>query len=482
MKKSLVIICLASSMTVVHAYGQILRGPYIQNLQSNSTVIRWKTSEPSITLLKYSDAKNTYEYQDRLLNKEHLVRLTNLKSDTEYHYDIHMQNSPSFIKKLSCKLLHPLTKLEANCFFRTQANSNAYQAHIWVLGDPGTSGSKIFANRYKVTQLKVRDAYYQYRQDNHIPKTDLILTLGDNVYDQGSEEAYKKGFFDVYREELAHTPIYTTFGNHDAGLNRRNLTFQARSYPYPNGVYYDIFFNPENKAAFYSFNYEGVHFIVLDSHDSFWEDFNGSNYETVWVPGTEAKNKMLDWLKQDLANNRSDWTIVAFHHPPFSLEGDSHELGIWQQWIKVNLVPILETYHVDLVLSGHAHNYQRRYPSISYKSESKTSVAESNKKRTLYYPSFTNNKIQQLAANISIKPTSKSKNYYTQGEGIIYVILGSSGAAFQEVKKDIENNLSFVTAIQKEGSLILDANAKQLKIKFLSSENTILDEFSINKP
>ncbi len=482
MKKTIVAVCLLISTGAVQA-SELVRGPYIQYLEKDSALIRWKTKNPDITMLNYSDDQNTYHYQDRLLNTEHLVRLTNLKPDTKYEYIIATEARPGFMDKLfkrEAKAHIEELLPSANCFFITQAPANVnYQSHIWVLGDPGTTASDIFAKKYKLTQLKVRDAYYKYREANKA-RTDLILTLGDNVYDRGTEQAYNKGFFAIYDTELVHTPIYTVFGNHDAGLNRKQGTFEARSYPYPNGAYYDIFTSPEKRSAYYSFNYQGIHFIVLDSHDSFWEDYDGSNYERVWVPGSPAKNKMLEWLKQDLEGNHSDWTIVAFHHPPFGMASEGHELRIWQQWIRVAVVPILEKYKVDLVLSGHVHNYQRTYPLMTYQSESQIKLAESIKKKGPYHPSFLNEEIQQLSMAVSNKTMSDSKTKYTKGQGIIYVILGSSGAAFQEVKEDIATVPSLITAMQKEGSLILDINAQKLNAKFLSSEGEILDEFSVS--
>ena len=68
---------------------------------------------------------------------------------------------------------------------------------------------------------------------------------------------------------------------------------------------------------------------------------------------------MLAWLARDLAANRAKWTIAVFHHPPYS--DGSHVSDTEDRMVQVreHVVPILERYGVDLVLSGHSHGYER---------------------------------------------------------------------------------------------------------------------------
>jgi acid phosphatase type 7 len=63
------------------------------------------------------------------------------------------------------------------------------------------------------------------------------------------------------------------------------------------------------------------------------------------------------WLEADLTANRLPWTIVFAHRPPFS-SGEHGGSGDFQR----EFVPILRKHHVDLVLSGHEHDYERFKP------------------------------------------------------------------------------------------------------------------------
>jgi 3',5'-cyclic AMP phosphodiesterase CpdA len=74
------------------------------------------------------------------------------------------------------------------------------------------------------------------------------------------------------------------------------------------------------------------------------------------VLGTDS-SAQVEWLNDALADSASQWKVVALHHPPFS----SGRHGSTPEVARV-LRPVLERHHVDLVLSGHDHHYERTRP------------------------------------------------------------------------------------------------------------------------
>jgi 3',5'-cyclic AMP phosphodiesterase CpdA len=67
---------------------------------------------------------------------------------------------------------------------------------------------------------------------------------------------------------------------------------------------------------------------------------------------------MIDWLKKDLSQNQSKWTVVLFHSPPYT-KGSHDSDNLKDSWGKMhymreNVLPILEKHSVDMVLSGHS--------------------------------------------------------------------------------------------------------------------------------
>ena len=217
----------------------------------------------------------------------------------------------------------------------TTAPDGAAPVRVWVVGDAGTAGSGSTA------PLQVRDAYRAFAAGQ---KTDVWLMLGDNAYFSGTDAEYQASFFNVYRDLLRRTAVWPTIGNHETYA------------PNPAGKldYFDIFSLPRDGAAggvpsgtenYYSFDHGPVHFICLDSE----------------VSSRAAAGPMIAWLREDLAANSSDWVIAFWHSPPYSRGSHNSDFEVNLVQMREAVVPVLESYGVDLVLCGHSHSYERSF-------------------------------------------------------------------------------------------------------------------------
>ena len=93
----------------------------------------------------------------------------------------------------------------------------------------------------------------------------------------------------------------------------------------------------------FSFDYGNAHWTVIDSNP--------------YVDWTDPALK--EWVAADLAAAQgATWRFVAFHHPGFNSAREHFE----QQQMRL-LAPVFEAGKVDVVFSGHVHNYQRSYPA-----------------------------------------------------------------------------------------------------------------------
>jgi hypothetical protein len=105
--------------------------------------------------------------------------------------------------------------------------------------------------------------------------------------------------------------------------------------------------------AVYSFVYGNVGVISLDANDVSFEIRANLGYsggaQTAWLA------KALAILTQD---SRVDFIVVFFHHCAYCT-GRTHgsEGGVRKDW-----VPLFDRYHVDLVINGHNHLYERTDP------------------------------------------------------------------------------------------------------------------------
>jgi purple acid phosphatase-like protein/calcineurin-like phosphoesterase family protein/pectate lyase-like protein/fibronectin type III domain protein len=301
----------------------ITRGPYLQLGTQSSIVVRWRTDAATDSRVRYGTSPTDLRsvVDDAATTTEHVVKLTDLNPATQYYYSI--GNSTA-----------TLAGGDGSHFFVTAPTPGTEQpAHIWVVGDLGTTKSK--------TQT-VRDAYLNYKGSRN---TDLWLMLGDSAYIDGTNSEYQAALFNMYPTLLRQTVLWPTLGDRDGHM--ADSASQS-------GPYYDIFTLPKQgeaggvasgTEAYYSFDYANIHFVVLDS------------VETSRAP-TRA---MLTWLKNDLAATTQPWIIAYWHHSPYSKGLHDFNSEIRLREMHQNVLPILEEAGVDLVLSGHSASYERSF-------------------------------------------------------------------------------------------------------------------------
>jgi acid phosphatase type 7 len=154
-----------------------------------------------------------------------------------------------------------------------------------------------------------------------------VLTLGDNAYDDGTLEEFRKCFgpsWGRHKRRIRPAP-----GNHD----------------YNSGAsgYFQYFGRAAGPAGrgYYSFDLGGWHVVSLSSERD-----------------TGATGGQVRWLRADLARARARCTLAYWHRPRWSAgdySDDGRTAALWNA---------LYDARADIVLSGHDHNYQR-YPPMN---------------------------------------------------------------------------------------------------------------------
>ena len=130
-------------------------------------------------------------------------------------------------------------------------------------------------------------------------------------------------------------PMMNAAGNHERA---------GYSYVYHNNIDFD---KALSTGGYYSFDYENLHFVVLDTNV-----FEDGNQEEI-----DAEVK---WLEEDLAKTTKPWKVVMLHIGPYSTGDHSNDSSAIK--IRNTLPPIFAKYKVDLVLQGHDHVYTRTMP------------------------------------------------------------------------------------------------------------------------
>lgn len=174
---------------------------------------------------------------------------------------------------------------------------------------------------------------------------EFVIHTGDMV-NHGGEE-YQWPFFNDSISAIwdAGIPFYGAAGNHehytdDFGVNDENFSTYLDYADYS-----DVVDEVGETELYYSFSYEGIHFIVLNTEDEF-------------IDGTfNCSEAQMSWLLTDLATTKSDdFIVVAFHRPAYSVRSDRWAQG---ETIRDEFHGVFNESGVDLVFMSHDHFYYR---------------------------------------------------------------------------------------------------------------------------
>ena len=404
------------------------RAPYFQKQAPDAISVLWHTDEPEIGVVRYGLNPETLdnEIREQVASEAHELRLSGLQVGQRYYYAVGHADAMKYGGS------------EEDWFMTAPETGVDTPVRLWVIGDSGDPGK---------TSWAVRDAMKDWTESNpreNKPYIDQWVTLGDNAYRSGSNQQYRFGFFDPYYEILKNIAPWPGYGNHDA---RRR-------------AFFDIFSLPEQAESggeasatehYYSFDYANIHTIMLDSQDS----------------EREPDGEMLNWLKRDLEAYQAsgqDWLIVAFHHPPYSKgshdSDDDGDSGGRLVEMREYVLPVLEQYGVDLVLSGHSHGYERSHLMDCHYGES-SEFAQSH---------IVSQGIEgQHARFLKAKAQPHS--------GTVYVVAGASA----KVDRADLDHPAMVVSMREAGSLIIDIEGDRLVSRYINDKAEVVDEFSIEK-
>ena len=396
------------------------RAPYLQMPAPDAISLRWQSDKDyrgHVQIGLRPESLNQGKTENHV-DQHHELRLQNLKPLTRYFYSAGSENKPVYSG-------------EDYWFVTPPRTGESVPVRFWVTGDQGKAG---------VIQQDVRDAMLQWLEEN--PRAgraylDFWLTTGDNAYKSGTNQQFQDAFFAPYQNILRNIPVWPAYGNHDA---RRWAFFDIFSLPQQaesGGV-------PSGTENYYSFDYANIHFVFLDSQDS----------------DRDQDSSMAKWLTTDLKANSLPWTIAVFHHPPYSKgshnSDDRDDSGGRLHEMRENLVPVLERYDVDLVLTGHSHVYERSHFMTCHYGESS---------------SLKDSMLLDLDSSF-IKSSQRISN-----QGTVYAVVGSSS----KVNRGSLDHPVMSVAKSEAGSMVIDVNGNELVARFISDSGFETDKFKIKK-
>ena len=243
------------------------------------------------------------------------------------------------------------------------------------------------------------------------PNLDFVMLAGDLV-DRGNERTNWDHLFLRAAPVFNRLPVMPCVGNHeylDMGPRLYRAFFEL-PHNGPVGTEPDLV---------YSFEVGDACIAVLDSTPAVWDQ--------------TAARRQAEWLDATFGRTKAAWKLVMFHHPVYPAHPWRDMPALRTHW-----VPIFDKHHVDLVLQGHDHSYQRTYPMRAH--------------RRVERPS----------------------------EGTIYVIAVSGDKYVDQTRRDyIEVGQAGISTYQ---TIEIDPDSRGLNYRAWTEDGRTIDDLRIEKP
>lgn len=292
-----------TSSATAGAAPQLLKGPYLTGLSDAHVDVRLELDAPatvSVDLLgEGADAGAKARTVEDPPAAMHVVRVGNLLPGKAYTYAVRSGGAA----------------IGAGSFTTAPSPTSSAPTTFLVYGDDRSD---------ETTHAAI------VRQLTGTP-ADFLVNTGDIVAD-GGRAADWQSFFQVEGPLLKDRAFFLSIGNHELYDDEAGGNF-AR--------YFGFLDDHGSVAPYGTVRWGALRFFFLNGmHD--------------WARGEERQ-----WLERELTSADDEvglvWRIAVVHHGPWS----SGPHGGNAKLLSARVPELLEQHHVDLVLSGHDHIYER---------------------------------------------------------------------------------------------------------------------------
>src|SRR5215218_1767715 len=246
--------------------------------------------------------------------------------------------------------------------------------------------------------------------------SELILGLGDYSY-ESKADCWLKSILPI------NDRMKISIGNHDSDEEEGpEITVQFLDH-----------FNLDKQ--YYSFSKGSVFFLVMSTQVSYSKN-------------SEQFNFVKQELEKASKDPNIDWVVVYYHKPMYA--SSTKHTGLTS--LRDIYHPLFDQYKVDLVLSGHNHNYQRSFPLQFNKADSDKPII-----------------------------VNKNPNMYNEIGSPIFITSGTGGVSLHSLGAQAEFNAK---QFGKFGHLNVNVSkdtSNKLVGTFYDLTGNKLDEFTITK-
>jgi 3',5'-cyclic AMP phosphodiesterase CpdA len=160
---------------------------------------------------------------------------------------------------------------------------------------------------------------------------DFVVMVGDNVYDEGTPDAYRRKFELPYKTLLDDgVEFYAVIGNHD-----------------------DV-----NQPMYAPFHMGGQRYYWFRADASLVARLTDTDVQFFMLDTETLDRIQIAWLDREMARSDARWKIPVFHRPIYTAGRYATPARIF----RAALEPVFLKHDVRVTLSGHEHFYLRTVP------------------------------------------------------------------------------------------------------------------------
>jgi Calcineurin-like phosphoesterase len=159
----------------------------------------------------------------------------------------------------------------------------------------------------------------------------FVIMIGDNIYDGATPDDYLRKFEQPYKPFLDDgVEFHAAIGNHDE----------------------------PNQPNYAPFHMGGRRYYTFKPKPPLIARLADNDVQFFMIDTENVDRTQREWLDRELGKSDARWKIAVFHRPIYT----SGRYSLWATWTRGSLEPIFMEHHVQVVLSGHEHFYERTKP------------------------------------------------------------------------------------------------------------------------
>ncbi len=278
----------------------IVMKPYLQNVKQNSITVMVESNTSDSVHVYYGNTESM-----------------KLRAATSYFKKAGNKIQNTYVHRIILKGLQPGTRY----YYRAIQNNDTSDMASFVTAVGSGKPFRFAAFGDNRSQPKIFSEIVRAVADKN-PM--FSIYTGDLCHDE-SYNSWKNEFFTPdHLNLIANVPFFNAVGNHESWA-QNTIAFEENSA------------DPSEERAYYSFDYGDAHFLILSNEHKIIRN-----------------SRQYNFAEKDLKNSNKPWKIVAFHKPAYCGGGHGEDINM----IRVSK-EIFEPNHVNLVLNGHSHFYQK---------------------------------------------------------------------------------------------------------------------------